>query len=414
MFEWYRELAPAGRRTFWACFGGYALDAFDVQIYSFILPILIGLKFIDATEAGLLATTTLVLSAFGGWFAGMLSDRVGRVRTLQITVIWFAFFTFLSGFAQNFEQLMVTRGLMGLGFGGEWAAGSVLIGEVIAARHRGKAVGFVQGSWSVGWAAAALVATLLFTTLDNSLGWRILFFIGIAPAFVTFWIRRVVPEPEVFATAKASGAPKPSLVEIFRPALLWTTIRASLLALGAQGGYYAITTWLPRFLSAERHITILDSLGYISVVIAGSFTGYVTSAYLGDAIGRRTNFMLFAIGSAAIVLIYTQISVSNELMLVLGFPLGFFASGIFSGMGPVMTELFPTEVRGTGQGFCYNVGRGLAAFFPTLVGVASASMSLGIAIGMFAAAAYGLVIVAALLLPETQGQSLFSLAEAEG
>lgn len=414
MFEWYRELAPSGRRTFWACFGGYALDAFDVQIYSFILPILIGLKFIDATEAGLLATTTLVLSAFGGWFAGILADRVGRVRTLQITVVWFAFFTFLSGFAQNFEQLMVTRGLMGLGFGGEWAAGSVLIGEVIAARHRGKAVGFVQGSWSVGWAAAALVSTLLFTTLDNSLGWRVLFFIGIAPAFVTFWIRRVVPEPEVFATAKASGAPKPSLVEIFRPALLWTTIRASLLALGAQGGYYAITTWLPRFLSAERHITILGSLGYISVVIAGSFTGYVTAAYLGDAIGRRMNFMLFAIGSAAIVLIYTQIAVSNELMLVLGFPLGFFASGIFSGMGPIMTELFPTEVRGTGQGFCYNVGRGLAAFFPTLVGIASASMSLGVAIGMFAAAAYGLVIVATLLLPETQGQSLLSLAEAEG
>ncbi len=414
MFEWYHELAPAGRRTFWACFGGWALDAFDVQIYSFVLPILIGLKFIDATEAGLLATTTLVLSAFGGWLAGMLADRVGRVRTLQITVIWFAFFTFLSGFAQNFEQLMVARGLMGLGFGGEWAAGSVLIGEVITARHRGKAVGFVQSSWSIGWAAAALVSTLLFTTLDNSLGWRVLFFVGIAPAFVTFWIRRVVPEPKVFATARASGAPKPSLIEIFRPALLWTTIRASLLALGAQGGYYAISTWLPRFLSAERHITILGSLGYISVLIAGSFTGYVTAAYLSDAIGRRKNFMLFAVGSAATVLIYTQISVSNELMLVLGFPLGFFSSGIFSGMGPVMTELFPTEVRGTGQGFCYNVGRGLAAFFPTLVGISSASMPLGVAIGMFAAVAYGLVIVATLLLPETQGQSLLSLAEAEG
>ncbi|HET6306926.1 MAG TPA: MFS transporter [Rhodopila sp.] len=414
MFEWYRELAPQGRRTFWACFGGYALDAFDVQIYSFILPVLIGLKFLNATEAGLLATTTLVLSAFGGWFAGMLADRLGRARTLQITVIWFAFFTFLSGFAQNFEQLMVTRGLMGLGFGGEWAAGAVLMGEVIAARHRGKAVGFVQGSWSWGWAAAALVATLLFTTLDNAIAWRVLFLVGIAPAFVTFWIRRLVPEPEVFAASQASQAPKPSLMDIFRPALLWTTLRASLLALGAQGGYYAITTWLPRFLSAERHITILGSLGYLSVVIAGSFFGYVSAAYLGDAIGRRMNFLLFAVGSAAIVLVYTQIPVSNELMLLLGFPLGFFSSGIFSGMGPVMTELFPTEVRGTGQGFCYNVGRGLAAFFPTLVGVASASMPLGAAIGVFAAAAYGLVIIATLLLPETSGQSLVSLARQEG
>jgi MFS family permease len=413
MFDWYRELTPQGRRTFWACFGGYALDAFDVQIYAFILPILIGLKFLDTTQAGLLATSTLVLSAFGGWAAGMLADRVGRVRTLQITVIWFAFFTFLSGLAQNFEQLMITRGLMGLGFGGEWAAGSVLIGEVIAARHRGKAVGFVQGSWSWGWAAAALVSTLLFTTIDNAVAWRILFFIGIAPAFATFWVRRVVPEPEVFAATKASGAAAPSLMEIFRPALLWTTVRASLLALGAQGGYYAITTWLPRFLSAERHITILGSLGYISVVIAGSFAGYVTGAYLGDAIGRRMNFMLFAVGSAAIVLLYTQVPVSNGLMLVLGFPLGFFSSGIFSGMGPIMTELFPTEVRGTGQGFCYNVGRGLAAFFPALVGLASASMPLGVAIGTFAAGAYGLVIVATLLLPETRGKSLLSFAPAE-
>jgi MFS family permease len=150
------------------------------------------------------------------------------------------------------------------------------------------------------------------------------------------------------------------------------------------------------------------------VAIAGSFAGYVSAAYLGDFIGRRLNFLLFSIGSAAVVLIYTQMPISNAFMLVLGFPLGFFASGIFSGMGPLMTELFPTEVRGTGQGFCYNAGRGLAAFFPTLVGVASAAMPLGVAIGAFAAAAYTLVIVAALLLPETRGRQLISLAHGEG
>jgi MFS family permease len=413
MFDWYREMAPQGRRTFWACFSGYALDAFDVQIYSFILPVLIGLHFLDATEAGLLATTTLVLSAFGGWFAGIIADRLGRVRTLQITVAWFAFFTFLSGFAQDFHQLMITRGLMGLGFGGEWAAGSVLMGEVIAARNRGKAVGFVQGAWAWGWAVAAIAATALFTTVDPAIAWRVLFFLGLLPALVTFWIRHFVPEPALFAATQARAEPKPSLIEIFRPALLWTTLRASLLALGAQGGYYAITTWLPRFLSAERHITVLGSLGYISVVIAGSFAGYVTAAYLGDLIGRRLNFLIFAVGSAVIVLAYTQIPVANDVMLILGFPLGFFSSGIFSGMGPVMTELFPTEVRGAGQGFCYNVGRGLAAFFPALVGIASASMPLGAAIGVFAAGAYGLVIIATFLLPETRGRALTSLAAVE-
>jgi MFS family permease len=411
MFDWFRSLDRDGRRTFWACFGGYALDALDVQIYSFVVPALVGIWAITNTQAGLLATSTLVLSAFGGWLAGILSDRYGRVRTLQITIAVFALFTFLSGFTQNFEQLLVTRGLQGLGFGGEWAAGSVLMGEVVAARHRGKAVGFVQGSWAVGWAAAAILATLMFQLLPQDLAWRALFWIGLLPAVVIFFIRRLVPEPEVFLR---SAETRVSTFDIFRGALLLVTLRGCLLALGAQGGYYAITTWLPTFLRTERHLTVTGSGLYLGVVIVGSFLGYVVSAYLGDAIGRRRAFFVFAVGSAAIALGYTQFAVSDSLMLVLGFPLGFFASGIFSNMGPLFTELFPTELRGAGQGFCYNSGRGLAAFFPALVGVASKTMPLGEAIGLFAAAAYALVIVAALMLPETSGRPLASLADGRG
>jgi MFS family permease len=409
MFDWFRSLDANGRRSFWACFGGYALDALDVQLYSFVVPALVGLWAISNTQAGLLATSTLVLSAFGGWVAGIMSDRYGRVRTLQITIFCFAFFTFLSGFAQNFDQLLVTRGLQGLGFGGEWAAGSVLMGEVVAARHRGKAVGFVQGSWAVGWAAAAILATLMFQALPPELAWRMLFWIGLLPAGVIFFIRRLVPEPEAYV--RVSGRHVPTL-DIFRGELLWVTLRGCLLALGAQGGYYAITTWLPTFLRTERHLTVMSSGGYLGVVIVGSFAGYVTSAYLGDAFGRRRAFFLFAVGSAAIALGYTQFPVSDSVMLVLGFPLGFFASGIFSNMGPLFTELFPTELRGAGQGFCYNSGRGLAALFPALVGVASKTMPLGEAIGLFAAGAYALVILAALMLPETAGRGLSNLAEA--
>ena len=409
MFDWYGSLDTTGRRTFWACFGGFALDALDVQIYTFVMPALIALGFATATQAGLLATSALVLSAFGGWFAGMLADRIGRVRVLQITVAWFALFTFLSGFTQNFDQLLVVRGLQGLGFGGEWAAGSVLMGEVIAARYRGRAVGFVQGSWAVGWGVAAILATIVFQALPKEIAWRVMFFFGLAPALTVFFIRRLVPEPAAFV--RVHGASRPSLLAIFGPGLWWTTIRACVLALGAQGGYYAITTWLPTFLRTVRHLTVLGSGGYLGVVIAGSFVGYIGAAYLGDAIGRRRCFLLFAVGSAAIALIYTRLPVSNATMLVLGFPLGFFASGIFSGMGPILTELYPTELRGTGQGFCYNSGRGFAAFFPALVGMASASIGLGPAIGLFAAGGYGLVIVAALLLPETRGRALASYAE---
>lgn len=406
MFNWYRGMDADGRRTFWACFGGYAMDAMDVQVYSFIVPVLVGLWGISNTQAGLLATVTLILSAVGGWAAGLLADRVGRVRTLQITIAWFAVFTFLSGLTNSFEQLLVTRGLQGFGFGGEWAAGSVLMGEVIVARHRGKAVGLVQSSWAVGWGMAALLATVLFALMPSEWAWRTLFFIGLLPAGTVFFVRRLLKEPEVYVKAKA---PVP-LLAIFSPSFLSITLRGCLLALGAQAGYYSITTWLPTFLRTQRGLSVFSSGAYLGVIIVGSFLGYVTSAYLNDGVGRRKTFLLFAVCSLAVVLTYTQIEMSNGLMLVLGFPLGFFASGIFAGMGSLFTELFPTELRGSGQGFCYNSGRGLAALFPTLVGMASTTMPLGQAIGIFAGSAYGLVVLVALLLPETRGQELRSLA----
>lgn len=149
--RWYAELTPGERRTFWACFGGYALDALDVQIFSFAIPAIIAAFSITNVDAGLIATVTLLTSALGGWFAGMLADRFGRVRMLQITILWFAVFTLLSGFAQTYHQLLVSRALMGFGFGGEWTAGAVLMREVIRAQHRGKAVGIVQSGWSIGW-----------------------------------------------------------------------------------------------------------------------------------------------------------------------------------------------------------------------------------------------------------------------
>ena len=406
---WYGELQPGERRTFWACFGGWALDAMDVQIYAFVIPTLVATWKISNTQAGQLATVALLLSAFGGWFAGMLSDRFGRVRTLQITILWFAFFTFLSGFAQNFEQLFICRALMGLGFGGEWAAGAVLMGEMIRAEHRGKAVGTVQSGWAVGWGMAALLYALYFSIFTPEIAWRALFITGLAPALLVFYVRKYVDEPEVYKAAKraqAKSGTRISWTEIFKGPVLKTTVLCSLLATGAQGGYYAITTWLPTFLRTERKLTVLGTSGYLAVIIIGSLIGYWVSAYLSDRIGRRNNFVLFAVGSVVIVLVYTYLPITDTWMLVLGFPLGFFASGIFSGVGPFFTELFPTRVRGAGQGFSYNFGRGIGALFPTFVGMLSAKISLGNAIGLFAVIAYGLMLAAVALLPETRGRVL--------
>ncbi len=407
--DWYGALAPVEKRTFWACFGGWALDAMDVQIYGFVIPTLMASWKISSGQAGALATITLLFSAFGGWFAGMLADRFGRVRTLQITIVWFAFFTFVQGFAQSYEQLLVARALMGLGFGGEWAAGAVLMGEVIRAQHRGKAVGTVHSGWPIGWGIAAILYAIYFTVFDPDTAWRALFVTGILPALLVFYIRAYVDDPEIFKAgqrAQAASGTRASVLEIFQMPVLKTTILCSLLATGAQGGYYAITTWLPTFLRTERHLTVLGTSMYLAVIIVGSFCGYIVSAYLADRLGRRSNFVLFAIGSVLIVLLYMYLPITDAVMLVLGFPLGFFASGIFSGVGPFFTELFPTPVRGSGQGFAYNFGRGIAALFPLLVGSLSKTLGLGTAVALFAVIAYGLLLIAVLLLPETRGKVL--------
>ncbi|HDR9160261.1 TPA: MFS transporter [Burkholderia vietnamiensis] len=410
LFGWYAHAQPRERRAFWSCKVGYMLDGMDTQMLSFVIPTLVATWGISLADAGFIGTMTLLASALGGWLAGILSDRIGRVRTLQLTVLWFAVFTALCGLAQNYSQLLAARALMGFGFGGEWTAGAVLIGEVIRARDRGKAVGLVQSGWAIGWGLAALLYALLFSVLPAEQAWRALFLVGLAPALLVVVIRRYVKEPDVYEKEKAAqrATDAPRLTEIFAPKLLSTTLRAALLTTGAQGGYYAITTWLPTFLKTERHLTVMGTGGYLATIIVGSWIGYLTSAYLTDRLGRKPNFILFALGSMVIAFAYTSpaLHLTNTSMLWLGFPLGFFASGIFSGMGAFLTELFPTRVRGSGQGFCYNVGRAVGALFPFLIGALSKHCGLGASIGIFAVAAYGVLIVAALTLPETRGREL--------
>ncbi len=393
------------RRTFWACFWGWLLDGMDFMVYPLVIGTLIALWQIDRGTAGLAVTLTLLFSAIGGWGAGFLSDRIGRVRTLQITILWFSFFSLLCAFAQDFTQLMICRALLGLGFGGEWAAGAVLIGETIRAQYRGRAVGCVQSGWAVGWGLAVLLQAALFTLLPAEQAWRWLFAVGAAPALLVFYVRRNVVEPAVSQRQRESGQ-HAGIWEIFAPGILRTTLLASLLGVGAQGGYYAITTWLPSFLRVERGLTVVGSAGYLGFVISGAFAGYLVGAWLADRIGRRRLFQSFAIGATAVVIAYTQLPISDNLMLVLGFPLGFFASGYFSGFGAFLTELFPTRLRGSGQGFAYNFGRGIGALFPTLVGYLSATMSLANAMALFALIAYGLLFAMATLLPETRGRIL--------
>jgi MFS family permease len=402
--NWFRQLSAPERAAFVATFGGWMLDGMDVMVYSLVLPTILLEWHITRGQAGLLSTATLLLSSLGGWVAGFLADRFGRVQVLKLTIFWFALFTCLSGFTQNFQQLLVIRGLQGLGFGGEWAVGAALMGETISARFRGRAVGTVQAGWAIGWGISVLLFTVLFSRLPQHLAWRVMFWIGILPALLIVYIRGKVQEPEIYRAMSERG--KGNLLEIFSSGQLRTTLLASLLALGAQGGYHAVSTWLPLYLSSARGLSVLHTGGYLSVVIVGAFLGYLAAAHLADAIGRKRTFILFAACSFLTVIGYAGFPISNHLMLVLGFPLGFFPSGSFSPMGAYFSELFPTSMRAAGAGFAYNFGRGVGALFPALVGYLSSRTSLGVAISIFASGAYLIMILGVVLLPETRGRAL--------
>ena len=411
MLAWFGELNAKERRTMGACFGGWALDAFDVQMYSFVIPTVIVLWSLSRGEAGLIGTVTLLISSLGGWFSGTLADRFGRVRMLQITILWYSIFTFLCAFAQNFEQLFILRAMHGFGFGGEWAAGAVLMGEVIRDKYRGRGVGLVQTGWAVGWGAAALVYTALYAFLPEWIAWRLLFAIGLVPAVFVFWIRRHIDEPEIFRDKQRE---RPSvgvghLFSAFRGPYLWTTIKVSLMVSGAQGGGYALGIWMPTYLRTVRHLSATSTGGFLLTQILGALIGFLLGSYLSDAIGRRWTFLLSAIGSLILVLVFMLVPMSNEWVFFLGIPLNIILLMKFPPMGPFMTELYPTSVRATGQGFCYNAGRAIGSFFPTMVGFLSQVFSLGVAIAVFSALAFGVMIVMLMMLPETRGRSLASL-----
>jgi MFS family permease len=412
MFAWMRDLNGRERHTMVACFGGWSLDALDVQIFSFVIPSLLAIWHISTAEAGELATITLLISAFGGWIAGAVADRIGRVRVLQIAIVWYAFFTFLCGFAENFNQLFVLRAFQGFGFGGEWAAGAVLMGEVIRDQYRGRAVGLVQTGWSIGWGTAALLYTALFAFLPEEIAWRSMFWIGLAPALLVFWIRRFVEEPELSARRRADVGWL-HLFAALKPPYLATTWRVAMMVTGAQGSSYALTTFLPTYLKTERHMTSVGTGSYLLVLILGAFFGFVSGAYLADAIGRRNTFLVSVLGSVVMMLVYLLAPLSNDMILPVGFVLGYINLMMFSPMGPFMTELFPTAVRGVAQGFCYNAGRGIGAIFPALVGFLAAKFGLANAIIVFSGAGFLVMIIALVLLPETKGRALESLETAD-
>lgn len=411
-FSWLGEVTPAGRRALVAAFAGWTLDAMDFVLYLLAIPALRAEFGLDARQAGLLATVALLSSAVGGVVFGRLADRIGRTRALSLTVLVFSFASLGSATAQSAAQLVVWRTLLGLGLGGEWSAGAVLVAESVPAAHRGKAIGLMQSGWAIGYLLATLAAALILPAF----GWRALFAFGVAPALLVVWIRRRLEEPAVARSVLAASATREASVSAWalaRPPLLARTVIATTLSAAVMFGYWGLFTWIPSFLAAPAEqggagLGLVRSTGWIVPMQLGAFAGYLSFGYAADRFGRRRSFALYLLAAAALVLAYGALVRTPWALLALGPALGFFGHGYFSLFGAQLAELFPTAVRGTAQGLCYNAGRALSAFAPATIGALADTRGLAAALGVTAAFfVAGALLVR--LLPETRGVDLAEL-----
>ncbi|MGA7779863.1 MAG: MFS transporter [Paraburkholderia sp.] len=406
---WYSSLTPVERRTYWACFAGLGLDSMDATIYSLVIPALIATLGLTRPEAGYLATAALLGVAIGGWGAGILADRVGRVPVLQFTILWVGIFTVAAAFANSFPVLFGIRFMQGLGYGGEAAVGGVLISEVIRPALRGRVAASVQSGYALGYAISVALLPVIASLFPEQIGWRVFFAIGILPAGLIFFIRRLVPESGVYSDAKAareSGVMPAPFWEIFGRTHRRRTMAAAVMATGIYGGAYVMITWLPTYLRTALHLSVATSAGYLAFNIAGSLVGPFFYGWMSDRMGRRPAFMTFLVLQAANVAAYLLTPIGAVVTIVLSFFLGAFQAALASGMLPTFAELFPTSIRASGQGFCLGGGRGFGSIVPATVGLLAASLPLATAMGACALCAYAVAFCAAVFLPETSGTDL--------
>ena len=402
---WWRDADPAARKALVAATAGWMLDAMDVMLYAFALGSIRTEFGLTGGQAGALASVTLVAAAVGGIGAGALADRFGRARILRVAVLTYSVFTALTATATSVWQLVLWRTLLGLGMGGEWSAGSVLVAETWRAEHRGKAVGVMQSGWAVGYIIAAALAALILPRF----GWRPLFLIGVLPALLALWIRRNVPEPARWSPSTGSSWTE-NFRAIFGPTLLARTLTATFIATLLLFAYWGLFTWVPTFLAApvERGgagMGIVKSTGWIVPMQLGALAGYLSFGFLADRFGRRPVFLLFVLSSAVIVPVYGAAARDATLLMLLGPLVGFFGHGYFSVFGAMLAELYPTKLRATAQGFCYNAGRAVSAFAPAAIGAIADARGLGGALG-FTAMFYVFAGLLIFRLPETKGREL--------
>jgi MFS family permease len=411
---WFFSLPSAQRRALLAAMLGWMFDSMDFLIYVLAIARLkTYFGFGDAT-AGLLGTLTLVSAAAGGLGFGVLADRLGRVKTLSFTIAIFSICSLGAATAQSVVQLAIWRGLLGLGMGGEWAAGGVLVAETLPAELRNKATALMQSTWAIGAILAAVLAGLFLDVLPlGPNAWRWLFAAGGLPALLILWFRRGVEEPELWTrTAKAERV-NPYKI-LFGSELRRRTILACILASFLQFAYWGLFFWLPNLLATPLDkggagMSVVKSVGWLIPMQAGAFIGYLSFGPLADRFGRRRVFAGFLIAAAALVPLYGQMVHSPRVLLALSPLIGFVGHAYWSAISPFLSELFPTTVRASGQGLGYNSGRLLGALAPYVIGTLATLPGIGIVTALLVTSAFYLAAAAVMFLfPDTSRVRLAS------
>jgi MFS family permease len=402
--EWPRDETLAERKSLLAGGLGWMLDAMDVMLYSLVLAYLIREFSMDKSTAGFLISLTLIASAIGGLFFGVLADRIGRTRALMASILVYSLATAACGFSRTIPQLAVFRFVLGLGMGGEWTTAAALIAETWRAEHRGKALGLMQSAYAIGEVIAALVVAVVLPHF----GWRGVFFVGVLPALLVFWIQKSVPEPAIWKNRerRSRGFWWKRLFEkdVFRNGLLATSMNAC-----GMFGYWGLFTWVPAYLSLPasqggRGLNLVKTTTFFLVLCGGKWLGYALFGFFADAFGRRKPFFIYLVIAAALVPLYGMAR-SPFWLLALGPFVAFFGTGFFSGYAAIASEIFPGEIRAAAMGLSYNIGRGLSAAAPFAVGALAIRYGIGPAF-FLQAAAFFVAAMLALALPETRGRQL--------
>ena len=402
IFAWPRDTTSAERQTLTAGGLGWMLDAMDVMLYSLVLAFLIREFAMDTRTAGFLNSLTLLASAIGGLLFGWIADCIGRIPALMASIVLYSVASAACGFSHSIPQLAAFRFVLGLGMGGEWTAGAALIAETWRPEHRGKALGLMQSAYAIGEAIAALVVASVLPHF----GWRAVFFVGVLPALLVFWIRRGVPEPTVWQhrSGRSGFLRLLSDKKALRAGILATTMNAC-----AMFGYWGLFTWIPAYLSLPvsqggRGLSLVKTTTFFLVLCLGKWLGYAVFGFFADAFGRRKPYFLYLLVAAALVPLYG--TVKNPFwLLVLGPLVAFFGTGFFSGYAAIASEIFPGEIRAAAMGLSYNIGRGLSAVAPFAVGALALHYGIGPAF-ILQAAAFFVAALLALTLPETLGRAL--------